>query len=68
MVELVITACLITDPIHCRDHRMALNENVTIVQCMMPPILQTLAQWSQGHPGWRVQQWECREQRVEKDI
>lgn len=68
MVELIITACMIATPDRCRDHRMALNENITIVQCMMPPILQTLVGWAKEHPDWRVQQWTCRDQKVEKDI
>jgi hypothetical protein len=58
VIAILLTVCLIGDPSHCRDHKIALLPGVTVIQCLMtaPP---HIAQWSQDHPGWHVERWQC---------
>jgi hypothetical protein len=58
VVAILLTVCLIGDPSQCRDHRIALTPGTTLVQCLMaaPP---HIAQWSEDHPGWHVERWQC---------
>ena len=54
----VRTVCLIGDPGTCRDHKITLTPGITLIQCLMtaPP---HIAKWSEEHPGWHVERWQC---------
>jgi len=58
VIAILLTACLIGEPSTCREHKIALHPGVSLTQCLMtaPP---HLAQWSQEHPGWHVERWQC---------
>jgi len=58
VIAILLTACLIGEPSTCRDDKIALHPGISLTQCLMtaPP---HLAQWSQEHPGWHVERWQC---------
>ena len=59
MIELVVTACLLTAPTECRDHRLMIApEGMTQSQCYSMSIPQ-LAQWKSTHERWRIKSWRC---------
>lgn len=59
MIELLISACLISGD-GCRDHaRLFDAREVSLMTCMIAgqPVV---ARWQQTHPGWSVERWTCR--------
>ena len=58
VVAIILTVCLIGDPNTCRDHKITLVPGVSVTQCLMtaPP---HIAKWSEEHPGWHVERWQC---------
>jgi hypothetical protein len=56
---LVLWTCLLSDPTVCRDHKLPLFYGISAKECMLraPP---HIAQWSEGHPQWRIVRWHCR--------
>ena len=58
MIAILFTVCLVADPGTCRDHKITLLPGVTVIQCLMraPP---QIAKWSEEHPGWHVERWQC---------
>jgi len=59
MIAIVLSACLISDPSVCRDHKIPLASGPSAARCMMtaPP---HIAEWSEKHPQWRIVRWQCR--------
>jgi len=59
MIELVLLACLVSNPSSCQDVGVVYAENLTPMQCMMqaPP---QMAKWVGEHPGWKITKWTCR--------
>ncbi|CAH2605033.1 conserved protein of unknown function [Rhodovastum atsumiense] len=58
LVDLILLACLLTDPGICREHHVLLQSTASLRSCtMQAPAF--LAQWSGAHPGWRVVRWHC---------
>ena len=58
VIAIVLTVCLIGDPGTCRDYKITLTPGITLMQCLMtaPP---HIAKWSEEHPGWHVERWQC---------
>jgi hypothetical protein len=58
VIAILLTVCLVGAPGTCRDHKLALLPGVTLSQCLVtaPP---HIAKWSQDHPGWHVERWQC---------
>ncbi len=58
VIAILLTVCLVGEPGTCRDHKIALLPGVTLTQCLVtaPP---HIAKWSQDHPGWHVERWQC---------
>lgn len=58
MVTIILSACLISDPAVCKEHRLPLEINADVAQCAMhaPP---HFARWEEDHPKWRVVRWRC---------
>jgi hypothetical protein len=58
VIAILLTVCLIGDPGTCRDYKIILTPGVTLTQCLMtaPP---HIAKWSEEHPGWHVERWQC---------
>jgi hypothetical protein len=57
MIELIFTACLLTQSDTCKEDRLIYTD-ITPITCMMGAQAQ-LAEWSNGHPGWAVASWRC---------
>lgn len=68
MIELIVTACMTLAPGTCRDHRIPIADEISVFQCMMPPVIPTVTKWASEHPEWDVKKWTCRAYRPEKDI
>lgn len=58
MLSIILSACLISNPSHCRDFKIPLDVNVDALRCAMaaPP---HFAKWAEEHPKWRVKRWTC---------
>jgi len=58
MIAIIISACLVSDPAVCRDHRIPLDSGIDTRHCVLhaPP---HFAKWSQEHPGWIIKRWRC---------
>ena len=59
MIELVISACLITGP-DCRNFALHFDaREVSMMTCALHG--QTvIARWQEDHPDWSVERWTCR--------
>lgn len=55
---LVISACLISDPGHCKDFENSLYEIPSEIQCMQESF-KMFPQWAADHPGWTIKKWGC---------
>lgn len=59
MMELVVTACLISKPLICKDFVLNyLNRHVTPQQCMLYGQVE-MAKWQQHHPKYKITRWKC---------
>lgn len=59
MIELVLSVCLISAPDTCKDVNLNyMSDRVSPQQCMMRGQI-TAAQWSAGHPEWRITKFKC---------
>jgi len=58
VIAILLTVCLINQPTTCRHDKIALVAGISVIQCMMtaPP---HIAKWSEDHPGWHVERWQC---------
>ncbi len=59
MFELIISACMISEPKSCKDYHLTYMDNIsTPFQCMrfgQPE----MAKWSLSHPKWSIRKWRC---------
>ena len=59
MIAILISACLVSNPGVCREHRLPLTvENADQMHCMLHAPAH-FAQWTEEHPGWRITRWRC---------
>ncbi len=58
MITIIISACLISDPDVCRDHRMPLTGNFDPNQCAVSA-LPHFGRWASENPGWEIKRWRC---------
>jgi hypothetical protein len=58
MIAIVISACLVSNPGVCRDHRVPLAVEVDPNRCVVdaPP---HFAKWVEQHPNWTIKRWRC---------
>ncbi|MGD9785257.1 MAG: hypothetical protein AB7E80_10605 [Hyphomicrobiaceae bacterium] len=58
MIAIIITACLVSDPGVCRDHKLPLFSDVSAGMCALyaPP---HFGKWTDEHPGWKIVRWRC---------
>ncbi len=57
MVELVFAACLAAQMERCQTQSL-LFQDISMMTCMVQAQAQ-LADWSEGHTGWRIKKWHC---------
>jgi hypothetical protein len=58
MIDLVLLACLISQPNQCREH--IISSEGSKAACMQTSIM-TLARWAGDHPGWHIEEFRCEE-------
>ena len=58
MIALVFVACLASDPMACKEHKL-LFADVPLMACLVGGQSQ-LAQWASLHSDWRIGRWSCR--------
>jgi hypothetical protein len=49
MIAIILSACLVGDPGVCRDHRVPLSPEISVIQCTKNASA-FLAQWSDENP------------------
>lgn len=59
MLAIILSACLVSDPGQCRDHRLPADNIVDPTRCVMyaQPYV---AKWADEHPDWEVKKYACR--------
>ncbi|SDL55588.1 hypothetical protein [Paracoccus chinensis] len=58
MIELLISACLITGD-DCRDFALHFDaREVSLMTCVLHGQA-VIARWQEGHPDWQVAGWTC---------
>jgi hypothetical protein len=65
LVVLVVTACLASSPRVCDDHRIPLEEGISLRSCQIQGQI-GLAQWAGEHPGLQIIRWRCETPATEK--
>jgi hypothetical protein len=58
MVELVVLACLLSNPQHCAEFQIAFLPPMHVAQCVYQGYLRTV-QWATEHPRWVIKRWSC---------
>lgn len=59
MFELIITACLIGEPMSCRDTHLTYLGNVpTPHQCFQNGMPE-MAKWKRTHSDWQITKFKC---------
>lgn len=59
MIELVISVCLIAEPLRCKDVNLVFDgDGLSPMQCMMGAQIE-IAKWIDGHPKWVAKRWTC---------
>jgi hypothetical protein len=58
MVELLLLACLLKNPLHCEEFQIPFLEPMGIAQCVYQGQLH-MVQWATEHPEWVVRRWSC---------
>jgi hypothetical protein len=58
MVELIVLACLLSNPQHCEEFPIPFLQSMQVTQCVYQGHLHTM-QWATQHPGWVVKRWSC---------
>lgn len=54
MLTLVLTVCLASDPLTCREERVP-TEAILPMECV-----DAAMEWAMSHPWLTVQRWACR--------
>lgn len=58
MLAIIISACLISDPNVCKNHKIPLLSGIDSNQCaLFAPA--HFGKWASEHPGWRITKWRC---------
>jgi|APFEC2959095171_1045051.scaffolds.fasta_scaffold28232_2 hypothetical protein len=60
MLSIILSACLIANPSHCRDFKIPLDAEVGMdsMRCAMAA-QPHFAKWNEEHPQWRIKRWKC---------
>jgi hypothetical protein len=58
VVELVLLACLIKEPRHCKTFRIPFGTEMQTPQCLWQSQFQ-VARWAGDHPAWVVKKVSC---------
>jgi hypothetical protein len=59
MIELIVLACLISDPSRCQDVALKYSHEATSMrECAMSSQIET-ARWSGDNPDWQIKRMSC---------
>lgn len=58
MIELLILACLLKDPVRCEEFHVPFVAEMSMMQCMWHSTIQA-AEWTSAHPGWVIRKVSC---------
>lgn len=58
-MELLLSICLVSSPADCRSENITVSMEATAPMACMMTAQQTIAQWQESHPKWRVARWKC---------
>ena len=64
MAELVVLACLLTQPQHCEEFILPYLQPTVALGCMTKQPTFEIVQWAREHPGWTIRKWTCGPPRV----
>lgn len=63
MVEVVVLACLLTQPDRCEEFRIPFQDEMNVIQCVWESQLHA-AHWSMEHPTWKLKRVTCTQPRA----
>lgn len=58
MVELVVLACLASNPAHCERFNVPFQQPMHLMQCLWQSQIHA-AEWEHKHPGWQIKKVTC---------
>lgn len=58
MFELIVIACLMSEPATCDRFPVPFQEPMGMMECLRESQIQ-IASWAAEHPNWRVRRWIC---------
>lgn len=58
MYELLIVACLMTQPIECEEFQIPFEQPTAAMACLREAELR-LVQWAKTRPEWKIRKWSC---------
>lgn len=59
MIELILSTCLVADPVRCKDVTLSFAEAAVTPHACMLYGQSEIAKWMEGHPNWSVTHWRC---------
>lgn len=68
MLQLIVTACLLSAPGECQDHYLTLEtRGMNPSQCLYSSVPK-ISHWQVLHPNWVVSKWRCALIDLEKQV
>jgi hypothetical protein len=58
MYELIVIACLLSQPAKCEEFYIPFQEATSAMRCMYDAEFQ-LVHWAEERPGWQIRRWTC---------
>lgn len=59
MVELIVLACLLSEPQHCEEFHMSFLRPMVVAECVTKQPTFEIVRWASDHPRWKVMRWTC---------
>lgn len=59
MVELVVVACLMTEPKRCEAFHLPFLQALDLASCTAKPPVLEVVRWATEHPDWTIRKWTC---------
>jgi hypothetical protein len=58
MYELIVIACLVSQPAKCEEFYVPFQQSTDAVRCAQDAEYQ-LVQWAAERPEWQIRRWTC---------
>ena len=59
VVELVVLACLLTQPRYCEEFHVPFLQPTVAFPCLGKQPTSEVVQWAIEHPDWSIKRWTC---------